>query len=183
MIDNMNHEWTSHGHPCCAKVTLEAKPFKVHRCGGVSVCAVCGNDAGRIHAEPMREKYDVPGSEGAIGPFPRQYGSPHVYARDVYSGVGNCMCGHPLGADRHVEAAPGVPIPVRLRASYAKITRMHIVTVVEDRVRPTFFSTERSLGFRAKCSCGWRGFTESTEREALNAHNIHHIDVAASELR
>lgn len=36
---------------------------------------------------------DIPGWEGSIGPFPSQYGRPHVYARDVHSGAGNCVCG------------------------------------------------------------------------------------------
>lgn len=57
----------------------------------------------------------VPGWEGSIGPFPTQYGQPHVYARDVSSGAGNCVCGHHLGHGLHVQAAPGVPIPAHLR--------------------------------------------------------------------
>lgn len=36
-----------------------------------------------------------------------------IYARDVHSGAGNCVCGWPLDASRHTEAAPGVPIPGR----------------------------------------------------------------------
>jgi hypothetical protein len=57
----------------------------------------------------------VPGWEGSIGPGPAQYGKPHVYARDVGSGAGNCVCGHDLGHSVHVQAAPGVPVPDRLR--------------------------------------------------------------------
>lgn len=53
----------------------------------------------------------VPGWEGSIGPGPGQYGKPHVYARDVCSGAGNCVCGRALGDARHVQAAPGVPVP------------------------------------------------------------------------
>jgi hypothetical protein len=53
----------------------------------------------------------VPGYEGSVGPFPGQYGQPHVYARSVHSGAGNCVCGQDLGAAIHTEAAPGVPIP------------------------------------------------------------------------
>lgn len=38
----------------------------------------------------------IPGWEGSQGPFPAQYGQPHVYARSVHSGAGNCVCGtHP----------------------------------------------------------------------------------------
>lgn len=53
----------------------------------------------------------IPGWEGAIGPFPAQYDQPHVYARDIQSGAGNCVCGRGLGSTKHVQAAPGVPIP------------------------------------------------------------------------
>ena len=53
----------------------------------------------------------IPGSEGSIGPGPAEYTQPHVYARDVTSGAGNCVCGCPLGDGIHTEAAPGVPVP------------------------------------------------------------------------
>jgi hypothetical protein len=54
---------------------------------------------------------NVPGHEGTIGPGKGQYGRPHVYARDVHSGAGNCVCGRDLGDRLHTEAAPGVPVP------------------------------------------------------------------------
>jgi hypothetical protein len=54
---------------------------------------------------------EIPGWEGSIGPFKSQYGKPHVYARSVHSGAGNCVCGATLGDSVHVMAAPGVPIP------------------------------------------------------------------------
>lgn len=57
----------------------------------------------------------IPGWEGSVGPFPGQYGKPHVYARDVHSGAGNCVCGAALGDRRHVQAAPGVPVPDEMR--------------------------------------------------------------------
>jgi len=57
----------------------------------------------------------VPGWEGAVGPFKAGYAQPHVYARDVYSGAGNCVCGSALGEDLHVQAAPGVDVPDRMR--------------------------------------------------------------------
>lgn len=57
----------------------------------------------------------IPGWSGSIGPFPGQYGKPHVYARDVHSGAGNCVCGHALPSDLHVLAAPGVPMPESMR--------------------------------------------------------------------
>ena len=47
----------------------------------------------------------VPGWEGSQGPFPSQYNQPHVYARSVHSGAGNCVCG------RQPEEAMHVPVP------------------------------------------------------------------------
>jgi hypothetical protein len=63
----------------------------------------------------MTEKRLVPGWEGSIGPFSSQYNQPHVYARDVHSGAGNCVCGSGLGDDLHVQAAPGVDVPESMR--------------------------------------------------------------------
>lgn len=57
----------------------------------------------------------VPGREGSIGPSPAQFAEPHVYARDVHSGAGNCVCDRPLGSSLHTEAAPGVPVPYHAR--------------------------------------------------------------------
>lgn len=59
----------------------------------------------------------VPGWEGSQGPFPMEYKVPHVYARDVHSGAGNCVCGLDPGNSRHVQIAPGVPVPDWLRRS------------------------------------------------------------------
>lgn len=66
-------------------------------------------------AVSSRPDVDIPGWGGSVGPFPSDYGRPHVYARDVHSGGGNCVCGQALGHTIHVQAAPGVPIPPRLR--------------------------------------------------------------------
>lgn len=60
-------------------------------------------------------KPDIPGWEGSVGPFPSQYNAPHVYARDIHSGAGNCVCGRRLGVSKHVQAAPGVAIPDWMR--------------------------------------------------------------------
>lgn len=58
---------------------------------------------------------NVPGYEGSVGPFGTQRAQPHVYARGIHSGAGSCICGQLLGADRHTEAAPGVPVPKAMR--------------------------------------------------------------------
>jgi hypothetical protein len=58
---------------------------------------------------------DVPGWEGAVGPFSGEHAKPHVYARDIHSGAGNCVCGSDLGNKLHVQAAPGVPVPETMR--------------------------------------------------------------------
>lgn len=57
----------------------------------------------------------IPGWEGAQGPFPHEYREPHVYARSIHSGAGNCVCGLWLDHELHVQAAPGVPIPEGMR--------------------------------------------------------------------
>jgi hypothetical protein len=54
-----------------------------------------------------------PGWEGAQGPFEDEYNEPHVYARDIHSGAGNCVCGAGLDDDLHLQAAPGVDLPER----------------------------------------------------------------------
>lgn len=61
------------------------------------------------------DRNEVPGWEGSQGPFPSEYGKPHVYARSVHSGAGNCVCGRALGEAIHVQAAPGVPVPDGMR--------------------------------------------------------------------
>lgn len=58
---------------------------------------------------------NVPGLEGSVGPFRSEYSSPHVYARDIHSGAGNCVCGSGLGEWLHVQAAPGVDVPQSMR--------------------------------------------------------------------
>lgn len=58
---------------------------------------------------------DVPGWEGSVGPFSGEHAKPHVYARDIHSGAGNCVCGSDLGNKLHVQAAPGVPVPEVMR--------------------------------------------------------------------
>ena len=57
----------------------------------------------------------IPGWEGTIGPFPAQYSQPHVYARDIHSGAGNCVCAHGLWDARHIAPAPGIEFPKRRR--------------------------------------------------------------------
>ena len=74
---------------------------------GYTTCELC--------AFGVAKPAPVPGWEGSVGPYPSQYGQPHVYARDVNSGAGNCVCHRALGDALHVQAAPGVPIPERMR--------------------------------------------------------------------
>lgn len=65
----------------------------------------------------MNRSNEIPGWEGSVGPLPGTYGKPHVYARDVHSGAGNCVCGWDLGHPRHIQAAPGVDVPEGMRHS------------------------------------------------------------------
>ena len=79
---------------------------------------------------------EIPGWEGSIGPGPAQYHLPHVYARDVHSGAGNCVCSLDLGHDRHVQAAPGVDVPERMRrASRRQQVRQDGLAAVREAVR------------------------------------------------
>lgn len=48
----------------------------------------------------------APGVDGSIGPLRGQYGKPHVYARDVQSGAGNCVCGWDEEHHRHLFRPP-----------------------------------------------------------------------------
>jgi hypothetical protein len=52
-----------------------------------------------------------PGYEGSIGPSESEYGDPHVYARDVMSDAGNCVCGAGPDDPVHPELVPGTPNP------------------------------------------------------------------------
>lgn len=79
----------------------------------------------------MSTTSDIPGWEGTIGPSPSQYGAPHVYARDVHSGAGNCVCGRALRNSQHVQAAPGVPIP----AASDPNDRSVLAEVAAERIR------------------------------------------------
>lgn len=74
----------------------------------------------------------VPGLDGSVGPFPSQYGEPHVYARDIQSGAGNCVCSRVLVDCRHVEAAPGVPIPAAMRPEKPKFR----IEIMPSRTEP-----------------------------------------------
>lgn len=66
------------------------------------------------------QRNEIPGYEGSVGPGPKQYSQPHVYAQSIYSGSGNCVCGRGLGDWKHVQAAPGVDIPDGMRPSRPK---------------------------------------------------------------
>lgn len=48
----------------------------------------------------------IPGADRSV---------PHIYARDITSPAGNCVCKAAPGEDVHTEIAPGVPVPVALR--------------------------------------------------------------------
>lgn len=63
----------------------------------------------------MADVDEVPGREGSVGPFSGDYTDPHVYARDIHSGAGNCVCGSDVGNKLHVQAAPGIDVPESMR--------------------------------------------------------------------
>lgn len=74
---------------------------------------------------------DYPGYGGSQGPFEDDYSEPHVYARDIHSGAGNCVCGGGLGDPVHVEAAPGVEVPEHQRTT-AYLDQKHRPHRTED---------------------------------------------------
>ncbi len=59
------------------------------------------------------DRVSVPGWEGSCGPFKGQYAQPHVYARDVMSGSGNCVCGTDPRDKPHVPSPLAPPITER----------------------------------------------------------------------
>ena len=48
----------------------------------------------------------IPGVDGAPGPFVHQYALPHVYAREIASTVGKCVCNAPADDPVHVRSQP-----------------------------------------------------------------------------
>lgn len=56
---------------------------------------------------------DIPGWEGSTGPFEGEYTKPHVYARSIHSGAGNCVCGRDPRDRPHVPSPLAPPITDR----------------------------------------------------------------------
>lgn len=71
----------------------------------------------------------VPGWEGSVGPFPSEYTLPHVYARDIHSGAGNCVCGSGTDDPVHVQVAPGYD---RRTARYLTVDEVRAVARAEE---------------------------------------------------
>lgn len=96
---------------------------------GVSLTAAAQNILGTVTGTLGPDVSSVPGAEGSIGPFgDQEYRQPHVYARDITSGAGNCVCGAALGDELHTETAPGVPVPDGERVSKAAVgTEMRFI--------------------------------------------------------
>jgi hypothetical protein len=105
------------------------------RCGGPAICSECARELASYGVMPRAKTVPIPGWEGSAGPFPAQYGLPHVYARDIHSGAGNCVCGLDLGHARHVQAAPGVDVPERMRHNRAPEDHRSGPDKVRDAVR------------------------------------------------
>lgn len=101
----------------------------------------------------------VPGYEGSVGPFPGEYAEPHVYARDVHSGAGNCVCGTDPGDDLHVQIAPGVPVPEHRRAGrkFAEDVMAQLTTQQNDSAEDTApADTSGDLPKREVRTARWR---------------------------
>lgn len=63
---------------------------------------------------PAGQVYATPSHDELFG-APLSTRDTHVYARDVHSGAGNCVCGGAPGDTRHVQIAPGVDVPDWMR--------------------------------------------------------------------
>jgi hypothetical protein len=58
----------------------------------------------------------VDDAASSLGPLTiAERNAPHVYARDITSASGDCVCKAELGDSLHLEAAPGVPVPESAR--------------------------------------------------------------------
>lgn len=112
------------GHPLAHK-TASARGC----CSGSCDCSAevdcgCSDDCTcGCMADLKTAAIDYPGYAGSQGPFESEYSEPHVYARDIHSGAGNCVCGGGLGDPLHIQAAPGVDVPEHQR--YAYIDQKH----------------------------------------------------------
>jgi hypothetical protein len=79
----------------------------------------------------------VPGFEGSLGPLTdAERCAPHVYARDITSGAGNCVCGGGLGDEIHTEAAPGVPVPDSARRVFKAAVEQRYVLGIAYQAGP-----------------------------------------------
>lgn len=108
---------------------------------------------------PTARRDEIPGWEGTVGPFPGQYGKPHVYARDIHSGSGNCVCGRGLVDARHVQAAPGVPIQIA-----AVGTATLTVPDGPKMLRETLCSAQAALAEMARQGHGEQRLREHLDR-------------------
>lgn len=99
-----------------------------------------------------------PGWEGAVGPFKGQYGQPHVYARDVQSGVGNCVCGHHDEHPRHLFRPPAHGRTVR---TYYRATLADGTLWCESRDRDEVVNSGRDHEGNPIKECEGMTFAES----------------------
>lgn len=85
-----------------------------------------GESLDRILALAGDLRSEIPGWEGSIGPSPAQYRIPHVYARSVYSGAGNCVCGRDPRHPIHVQIAPGVTLAEVLEEAMLELASVQV---------------------------------------------------------
>jgi transcriptional regulator with XRE-family HTH domain len=102
--------WVNDIEPLAAVFGVSDIDFFTGRCLSVPGGDGAGGKDGKYE---LSDRY---GYGGTVGPFPGQYLTLHVYARDIHSGYGHCVCGAPMGDARHYEIAPGMPTPEHLRS-------------------------------------------------------------------
>lgn len=135
----------------------------VHSHTGNSFCDVHGTDdavllAGspldRPEAQTTFHEASVPGEEGSVGPFPTQYGMDHVYARDVHSGAGNCVCGgapqdavhvhSPLGGGYRPSGQDHLTLGPKFHVDEYDLAHLH--TMSSDKARFLTIDEARAVG-------------------------------------
>lgn len=122
-------------------------------------------------AHTVKPAAAIPGWEGTTGPTPSQYHQDHVYARDVYSTTGACLCGRPLSSVLHPAVTPAWPSEARVKARrwlYATIVVFAAYVIVSVLIGPGYGGG--LLGGAAMCYATRSYFRGWADRAELDNH-------------
>jgi hypothetical protein len=109
---------------------------------------------------------EIPGWEGSIGPSPVQYAIPHVYARSVHSGAGNCVCGRDFRHPIHVQIAPGVTLSDVLEEAMLELASVQVPQ----------YTRASSRGNLVRVSGYSRMGMPGQQEHLVNGHGMHPTD-------